>query len=514
MIGRLVLSSRNIYKINIDNKNRSCRKCILLSNNDNSDEILIPTNKEFSPRDEYILLDRSNKIKNVLGQVGNKEDDMNIYHYLYTKDWMSNTQYRKLWNNYNFENYDIITRSESSFTDRIDYYERVLTIDPDGSIDLDDGFTFKDDEYYYYLDIHIADPISYFNLEDEIMINIFKELLLRINTCYIPNTKEANEPIHLLPSKLVNIISLLEIKKDDTINYKRGLSFIFKINKINKNVEFQVKPSKLYNIKNTTYDKYDKKINSDNEKKETMVDFINLLIDIMHLNYLKININEDISHKMIEIFMIFVNYYSGKYFESNSYKMIVREQEKYNNSDIDNQKEMIDIKNIPEYAHQFLNHSANYKLTDSYDNYHYSLGINNYCHVSSPMRRVIDMINHMIIYNIDISNISNMIDINYINNQIKIQKKINNSYELIKFLNNNNTNKFIACIYDFNVNNDFTNLLLIIYNYEYNFKKIINVELPLNTNIQLTKFSEFHIELYYNSVNFKSYKFPFSIKII
>jgi exoribonuclease R len=530
LIGKLILSSKNTYKQVINNKSKSCKKCIILSENykedneDNEDnDKLIITTKEFSSRDIYISLKPdSNIIDQILGTIGNKNDDLNLYHYLYTKNWMSNKEYKKLWLTYIFDdNYDIVR-------DRQIYNNQVITVDPKESVDLDDGFYFNMDNNYYYLDIHIADPISYFDFSQPCMIKIFNEFITRVNTCYIPviNNDKIGDPIHLLPNNIVDKITLLISDKIDNDNndnndnkqiyYKRSLCFKFKINKETKHVEFDIIPVKLTNIFNTNYDDYDIELNKDINKKLVIIKFINFLIDIMNLNYIKLddkleNINNfDISHIMIEIFMIFVNYYSGKYFEKNSLSMIVRAQDKY---------EEVNLSSMPSYVHAFLNHAASYKLTNDYaNNYHNALNINNYCHVSSPMRRVVDMINHMLIYNIDLNIINNIINddiIININTEIKRQKRINNAYELVKYLDI--TNKFKACILDFNTNpdNNITNLLLVVTNNNL-FKKIINVEVPLIliNKIELCKYKEIDVEIYYNSNNFKSSKFPFSIKII
>ena len=512
LIGKLILSSKNTYKQVINNKSKSCKKCIILSE-DNNDKLIITT-KEFASRDIYISLKQdSNIIDQILGTVGNKNDDINLYHHLYIKNWMSNKEYKKLWDSYIFDvNYDIVN-------DRQTYNNQVITIDPKESVDLDDGFYFNIDDQFYYLDIHIADPISYFDFSQENMITIFNEFITRVNTCYIPiiNNDKIGDPIHLLPNHIVDKITLLiNDKHIDKHIDKRSLCFKFKINKETKHIEFDIIPVKLTNIFNTNYDDYDIKLNEDINKKLVMIKFVNFLIDIMNLNYIKLddnieNINNfDISHTMIEIFMIFVNYYSGKYFEKNLRSMIVRAQDKY---------EEINLSSIPKYVHAFLNHAASYKLTNDYtNNYHNALNINNYCHVSSPMRRVVDMINHLLIYNVDFNIINKIINqdiINNINTEIKRQKRINNAYELVKYLDI--TNRFKACIMDFNTNpdNNITNLLLVVTNNN-SFKKIINVEIPLIliNKIEICKYKELDIEIYYNSNNFKSSKFPFSIKII
>ena len=43
---------------------------------------------------------------------------------------------------------------------------------------------------------------------------------------------------------------------------------------------------------------------------------------------------------------------------------------------------------------------------------------------------------------------------------------------------------------------------------------MINVELPLNIEKNIKKYDQIEIEVYYNSNNFKSNKYPFSIKIL
>jgi hypothetical protein len=257
LIGKLILSSKNTYKQVINNKSKSCKKCVILSedNKDNEDnKKLIITTKEFSSSDIYISLKPdSNIIDQILGTVGNKNDDLNLYHHLYTKNWMSNKEYKKLWDNYIFdENYDISN-------DREIYNNQVITIDPKESVDLDDGFYFNMDNEFYYLDIHIADPVSYFDFNQESMIKIFNEFITRVNTCYIPLINEENndkfgDPIHLLPNHIVDKITLLinKINKDDKkSNYKRSLCFKFKINKETKHIEFDIISVKLTNIFNT-----------------------------------------------------------------------------------------------------------------------------------------------------------------------------------------------------------------------------------------------------------------------
>ena len=140
MIGRLVLSDRNIYKLKSDNKHFSARKCYILSEFHN--DILIKSSKDFNPKDEYIKINPdTNTILEVLGQVGNENSDIDIYYHLFTIDWMSKSKYNKLW--------EQIDTSFDLAPHRIIYNDQVITIDPLGSIDLDDGFSFSFDDNYY-----------------------------------------------------------------------------------------------------------------------------------------------------------------------------------------------------------------------------------------------------------------------------------------------------------------------------------------------------------------------------
>jgi exoribonuclease R len=497
MIGRLALSSRNVYKIPKNGKMVSARKCYILS--ENTDDMLVQTNKDFNPQDIYVLINTSsNTVDEVLGTVGNPEDDLNIYHHLYTLSWLSNKKYLDLWKNYDFNpEFDL---AKLNNINREIYTDQVITIDPLGSIDLDDGYSFKFDSEYYYLDIHIADPVSYFDFTKEPMIKIFDEFVNRINTCYIPDSKGSNHAIHLLPDFIVKYVSLLGLNEE--INYRRAVSFCFKINKSNGDINFHLKHTNLNNVVNKTYEQFDMEINRNSEQKNILVNLSNLIIGKENLRLKELVFDSDISHQMIEVFMILVNLYAGKYLQLIRSKMLTRIQ--------DGSELPENFEQIPDYCRNFLNHSANYKISEpDENNLHFSLGISNYTHASSPMRRVIDMINHLQIYQLN-SGILQNLDIEKINSKMKIQKRISNTYDLICYLKK--SYRFKAFLMDLKVLEDKSFGLLVVSSGT-EFKKMINVELPKNIT-GLEKFKEIDVEIYYNAVKFKTSKFPVDIKII
>jgi hypothetical protein len=169
------------------------------------------------------------------------------------------------------------------------------------------------------------------------------------------------------------------------------------------------------------------------------------------------------------------------------------------------------------YIKSFLSYGANYLYVNVHkeeQNYlHTSLGIQNYCHVTSPMRRLIDMLNHLIIHNINqdiYDRIISMINVDKINFQLRTYKKISNAYELINHLNI--TNKFTAYVFALYSGNKIA--LLVLYDKTNNFKKIIKAEIPIEYQNIIETNMEFNVELYYNPFAFTSDWFPFSIKII
>jgi exoribonuclease R len=483
-IGRLRLSSRDNFKIG----SKSAKKCHILSSKD--EDLLIITNKEFTTSDTYIDIDTTtNTIKRTLGNIGNKEDDINIYYHLYTIDWMQSKKYRELGLKLNLD-YDC-EKGRSIYSDQ------VITIDPKFSTDLDDGFTITEDSRNYIIDIHIADPTSYFDFKNPITSEFINELKKRLCTCYIPFENKIN---HLLPENFMKYVTLISDGSD-----KRAITFRTILNKYDNTYSVEIFSTILQNIKNYTYEDYDTQVlQVDNNIKEKYITICNILLKIMNC---KIDFNiDDLCHKFIEVFMIWVNYISGNKYSD----FIVRTQEKPETE--------IDFSSIPDILKNLLNFSANYQFKDRdlQKNYHYSLNLYNYSHVSSPMRRFIDMYNHLIIHNYTTDELKSLLDrdiINIICDKLKYQKRIANAFELLKLIKINND--FKACVLEIKDQN--TNLVLLgLFNEEFDKKKIILTKLPikLDCDNKVKLFDILDIKLNYNSTLFKNHIFPFSITLL
>lgn len=81
----------------------------------------------------------------------------------------------------------------------------VYSIDPDGCEDADDAFSIYIDNSKLYLAIHIADPTEYIKLNSDLWNNIVK----RTTTKYPSNRK----PIHMIPDDIMRLSSLKGINE-------------------------------------------------------------------------------------------------------------------------------------------------------------------------------------------------------------------------------------------------------------------------------------------------------------
>ena len=199
---------------------------------------------------------------------------------------------------------------------------------------------------------------------------------------------------------------------------RNAYAIIFYINKLNYNFDnIEHYPVKIINKLNTNYN-----------------DCLNYDI-INNLYNLTNNINKiNDTHELISYWMVKTNNYIG-----NNYNLPKRVLKKSLNI-IDNLDNLDN--DIKEIFINKLSDNAYYSLTD---NYHYILNKFNYIHMTSPIRRIIDTINHWCItYNIDFNNLN--IDLDNINNLDKLTKKYHNNIKLLNIINN--LKEDIIYIYD------------------------------------------------------------------
>jgi ribonuclease R len=348
---------------------------------------------------------------------------------------------------------DNITNNEEEYNEEEDFSIKNLdnyidqthldtfTIDPLNSTDCDDAFSIEPIGTKYNIFVHISDVSYYINPTKP----IFNEVMTRGNTFY---GKNKNWP--MIPSIYSNnICSILPNKKTRVVTNH----FIYDPfeTDINKRLIY-VKHFYSYVISKNKYD-YDY---VDNKMDNTQQDNTkkNNTFNILYTSSLSIqNIINDIdisldtkSHIMIKYWMIYVNQIMcnevktiyrynpipsynkfelfSKYSNLNELTTITEQSVNQNRDSIINF-----IKNTPNkltfYLTKTLLTKAFYSKS-SPSEIHYGIGINNYTHWTSPIRRSCDLLNHCILRNYYINDNDIERYIKYMNEMEIIQDNIEN----------------------------------------------------------------------------------------
>ena len=210
-----------------------------------------------------------------------------------------------------------------------------FSIDPIGCKDIDDSFSINEN----YIGVHISDISSYIFEKD------YMDIINRVSTIYL------DKNINMIDKRLSEgIASLLDNQITPVI------SFYFDI------INFELKFIKKEYVKNKTFNYQD-----NNE-------LINKLKEISKIND---------THNLVEYWMIKVN--------SETPKLVDGLINRYS---IEKEKMKIDI-NVEEL--KFLEWSKSEYGFYNESQYHEQLNLKYYAHLTSPLRRSIDFINHLIL---------------------------------------------------------------------------------------------------------------------
>jgi ribonuclease R len=316
-----------------------------------------------------------------------------------------------------------------------------FTIDPLNCMDCDDAFSIVKDGDKYNIFVHISDVSYYINPSKE----IFDDVMMRGNTFYGKNKNWS-----MIPRIYANnICSILPNKKTRVVTNH----FVYDPNEkdITKKLIY-IKWFYSYIISKNKYDyDYIDSILDYNENCKILFTTSQIIKNIINDIDLSFDTN---SHIMIKYWMIYVNQIM-----CNEIKKVYR----YNPLPLDdkfelfskyyalNNNEQLSKENRNDIINFINNHSnkLTFYLTKNlltkafYSTYisnesHYGIGINNYTHWTSPIRRSCDLLNHCILrgYHIDEENIEKYIK--YMNEMEIIQDDIEkfiiqfNMYQNIK----------------------------------------------------------------------------------
>ncbi len=283
-----------------------------------------------------------------------------------------------------------------------------FSIDPDGCEDADDAFSIYDEDGKLYLAIHIADPTHYIHLNSP----LWKNILDRTVTRYPSN----HSPFHMMPKEIVDKSSLMENQYGP---YKNAISVITEISPetgqpIN-GVRICYTKIFIWKYHNLSYDRASVEVTSHTEigellmtglliaralknERNTLGKKINnhLNSTIKYVNNQPIFIKDTAMKKsikgMIEEFAIFANTIVGKYLTYHLNGLgIFRTCES---------KEWLDTLDKDISGEDLMNKIIDNGISADYQSKalsHDLVGSEEYCHFTSPIRRVSDCVCHYLL---------------------------------------------------------------------------------------------------------------------
>jgi len=315
-----------------------------------------------------------------------KKTKKNQYVYIKFTDWMYNSNYPEghivhiigdvdnknamndailYMHNLKYKVYRESLILQRIYEDEITNKEHIISIDPIGCIDIDDAFSLTKSDDNYNLKIYIADNTFIINND-----KLFNYMKAQTTSIYSPT-----KTYHLMPN--MKYCSLIE-------NEPKNANICEIIIKDNKITSYRFYQDKIIVNKNYSYDQVDVLLKTDKNLQTSRDIIMNLDFDYNSQN------NDTIAHLMVEKLMILCNHLV--FCELNKMKkpFIMRSHTKTINDII-----VPDV--IQTKYNNYLSNAAEYKVNNE-ECYHSGLDLIGYTHYTSPMRRFVDTINHLILF--------------------------------------------------------------------------------------------------------------------
>lgn len=367
------------------------------------------------------------KCEKIIGPIGNYENECEILLY----------KHNLVFPKFKIPKSNIIQHQQSNSNPHACDYN-VFSIDPQGCKDIDDAISFNSYPDYIEIGVHITD-VSYY-------INDLQHLLTHLGTSIYCLHKQIN----MIPDiYATDICSLLEN------TYRKCISIIYRFSHNYELLDFDIKLTNVFIIKNLSYDKAELYIKNKNPNYSYLIDLWNFIK--------KYDSSITDTHILIEKLMVLTNHKIAEtLYNYDKKNTILRTHnntnviDSVNNSNTEKNNKLNDNK-LQEFLKLKTYQSAIYeKNVDT--PCHYGLDLHLYTHFTSPIRRLSDIITHI--------NIKKYIEqeplleiqeneIDHINSVNKSTKKLGFDYKIIELLYKFKTDTMYKCeayIIDFNKN--------------------------------------------------------------
>jgi len=365
------------------------------------------------------------KLNNVIGEVDVLD---NFYEYqLYCKSLNSSIQKfnKDAINSFNNKSLDtlvdIVKNKYPTIEDRTNQeFWHIITIDPIGSIDFDDGFSVVEKEDgIKQLSIYISNVTIWMEV-----LNLWNSFSRRISTIYLPDKKRP-----MLPTILSDGLCSLQ----ENVTRVAFVTDIF----IKDNNIIDIRYSNCF-IKVFKNYRYEEQCLMSNEKYKLLFETCKTLSKkIKYINSIKN------SHDIVCYLMIIMNYYCAK-------ELIQHNTGIFRSTVMKREVSVPD--HIPEDVAKFIKiwHSASGQYingSDICDTRHELLNMDAYIHITSPIRRLVDLLNMakfqevtgLITFSENVEKFYNkwLGELEYINTTMRAIRKVQCDCSLLDLCNNN-----------------------------------------------------------------------------
>ena len=348
----------------------------------------------------------------VIGKVGDEklENDKIMYEYgisMHEKRYNN----KKMKVNHKSKIWDLISQK----TDIPEYHDnraiKVFSIDPLNTVDIDDAISY--DSTSNTIGIHIADVSFWTNF---LNLSFHKKQHFTIY--------QRDRKFDIFPKVFSNHLFSLKANAD-----RLALSLFIKYadNGTIENYRFE---KSIINVnKNMNYKKANtilsRAINDTPRKEKQMKKFLERLSMIAG--------GERDSHKIIEHFMVLANSLTAEYLIKHKQEFIIRTHAGTNiNDDEMDDIRKIENRKVQQFLQYYISEKGIYrKYKPGEDYYHYGLNIKHYAQFTSPIRRTVDLYNHLLV-----KKTMNSLGISVKKKKKRSRKKYDFNESLIEEINN------------------------------------------------------------------------------
>jgi exoribonuclease R len=258
---------------------------------------------------------------------------------------------------------DLILKKHMNIENRVDTYN-IFTIDSEHSADYDDALSIKEiDEGNQKISIYISNVSIWMDV-----LNLWESFSDRVSTIYLPDRKRP-----MIPTSLSECLCSL---KESTLRFAFCVDFIINNDNI---IDVSYKNTLIKVSKNFVYEESKLLNNNDyNLLKEKTI--------ILSKKYKYIQ-NCNTSHDVVAYFMVLMNCYCSK-------EMIKDKNGIYRSVILTKSSSL--PTHLPDDVTKFLkiwNSSSGQYILHSDEMKHEILNMDNYIHMTSPIRRLVDLLN-------------------------------------------------------------------------------------------------------------------------